>query len=99
MSLAGPFANFVFAMLLLVPTALLWDPEHSVFWKGMAFLGFLQVTAFVLNMLPVPGLDGYSALEPHLSPDTQRSLHRPSSGVCFVLCPALFAPQLNRLFF
>ena len=40
----------------------------------MAFSGFLQVTAAVLNLLPVPGLDGYGALEPHLSPDTQRAL-------------------------
>jgi Zn-dependent protease len=57
-SVAGPATNLVFAVLLLVLTALLWDLEHSVFWAGMAFLGFLQVTAFVLNMLPVPVLDG-----------------------------------------
>ena len=40
---------------------------HRVFWAGMAFLGFLQVTAVLLNLLPIPGLDGYGALEPHLS--------------------------------
>ena len=48
--------------------------SHAVFWSGMAFLGFLQVTAVVLNLLPIPGLDGYGALEPHLSPETQRAL-------------------------
>ena len=67
-SLAGPFANIVFAVLLLLLTRLLYDPAHGVFWAGMAFLGFLQVTAVVLNLLPIPPLDGYSALEPHLSP-------------------------------
>lgn len=61
-------------MLLLALTALLRDSGRSVFWAGVAFLGFLQVTAFVLNMLPIPDLDGYGALEPHLSPDTQRAL-------------------------
>ena len=43
-------------------------------WAGVAFLGFLQVTAVLLNLLPIPGLDGYNALEPHLSPETQRAL-------------------------
>ena len=87
-SLAGPFANLVFAVLLLVPTACAADPEHSVFWAGMAFLGFLQVTAFVLNMLPIPGLDGYGALEPHLSPETQRALEPAKQWGLLVLCPA-----------
>ena len=53
-SLAGPFANLVLAVLLSVPTRLFCRQEHTVFWSGMAFLGFLQVTAFVLNILPIP---------------------------------------------
>ena len=79
-SLAGPFTNVAFAVVLLVLTALFYDPGHTVFWAGVAFLGFLQVTAAVLNLLPVPGLDGYGALEPHLSPETQRALRPPNSG-------------------
>src|SRR6478672_5880674 len=59
--LAGPFANVVLATLLLVLTRLLWDVDHLVFWSGVAFLAFLQVTAVILNMLPIPGLDGYGA--------------------------------------
>ncbi|MDT5015198.1 MAG: hypothetical protein QOD39_1358, partial [Mycobacterium sp.] len=96
---AGPITNLAFAVLLLVPTALLRDPEHAVFWAGMAFLGFLQVTAFVLNMLPVPGLDGYSVLEPHLSPQTQRKLEPLKQWGLIVLIVLLFTPQLNRWFF
>ena len=98
-SLAGPATNLVFAIVLLVVTRVLWEPEHVVFWAAMAFLGFLQVTAFVLNILPVPGLDGYSALEPHLSPQTQRTL-QPAKGWAFlVLLLLLFTPQVNRWFF
>jgi Zn-dependent protease len=98
-SLAGPATNLVFAAVLLVVTRLLWEPEHAVFWAGMAFLGFLQVTAFVLNILPIPGLDGYSALEPHLSPQTQRMLE-PAKGWAFlVLLLLLLTPQGNRWFF
>jgi Zn-dependent protease len=97
-SLAGPATNLAFAVLLLVLTALLRDPAHSVFWAGMAFLGFLQVTAFVLNMLPVPGLDGYGALEPHLSPETQRALEPAKQFAFFILLILLIAPGLNQWF-
>jgi Zn-dependent protease len=97
-SLAGPSTNLAFAVLLLVLTRLLGDPEHSVFWAGMAFLGFLQVTAFVLNMLPIPGLDGYGALEPHLSPETQRALEPVKQWGFFILLILLLAPGLNQWF-
>jgi len=98
-SLAGPATNLGFAIVLLVVTRVLWEPEHVVFWGAMAFLAFLQVTAFVLNILPVPGLDGYSAVEPHLSPQTRRMLE-PAKGWAFlVLLLLLFTPQVNRWFF
>lgn len=97
-SLAGPAINLAFAVVLLVLTNLLYDPAHGVFWAGMAFLGFLQVTAFVLNSLPVPGLDGYGALEPHLSPQTQRALAPVKQWGLFILMLLLFTPVLNQWF-
>jgi Zn-dependent protease len=98
-SLAGPTVNLLFAIGLLVLTRLLYDPDHAVFWSAMAFSAFLQVTAFVLNMLPIPGVDGYSALEPHLSPQLQRTLE-PAKGWAFlVFLLLLFTPQVNRWFF
>jgi Zn-dependent protease len=98
-SVAGPATNLLFAIVLLVLTRVLWEPEHAVFWAAMAFLGFLQVTAFVLNILPVPGMDGYSALEPHLSPQTQRVLQPAKQWAFLVLLLLLFTPQVHRLFF
>ncbi|MFM8597979.1 MAG: site-2 protease family protein [Mycobacterium sp.] len=98
-SLAGPLANLVLAVLLLAATRLLFDPAHSVFWSGVAFLGFLQVTALVLNLLPVPGLDGYGALEPHLSPATQRRLEPLRQFGFVILLLVLLTPALNRWFF
>lgn len=98
-SLAGPAANLLLAVLLLALTRWFWDPRHSVLWAGVAFLGFLQVTALVLNLLPVPGLDGYGALEPHLSPETQRALEPfKQYGLLFLLV-LLLAPVLNQGFF
>jgi Zn-dependent protease len=98
-SLAGPAANLVCAIVVLLLTGLLAEPDHPVFWAAMAFLGFLQVTAFVLNILPVPGLDGYSALEPHLSPQTQRALQPAKAWAFLILLLLLFTPQVNRWFF
>ena len=98
-SLAGPATNLACAIVLLALTALLRDPAHAVFWAGMAFLAFLQLTAFLINLLPVPGLDGYSALEPHLSPQTQRALQPAKQWAFLILLLLLFTPQVNQWFF
>ncbi|MBS4728431.1 site-2 protease family protein [Mycobacterium sp. SM1] len=98
-ALAGPAANLLLAVLLLTSTRLWYDAAHPVLWAGVAFLGFLQVTAVVLNLLPIPGLDGYGALEPHLRPETQRALDQfKPYGLLFLLVLFL-APALNRWFF
>ncbi|MEE6178675.1 site-2 protease family protein [Mycobacterium sp. 050134] len=96
-SLAGPAANLALAVLLLVATRLFYDPNHAVLWAGMAFLGFLQLTALVLNLLPIPGLDGYDALEPHLSPETQRAVAPAKQWGFFLLLFLLLAA--NQWFF
>ncbi|MGZ4515501.1 MAG: site-2 protease family protein, partial [Mycobacterium sp.] len=36
-SLAGPAANLVLAVLLLAATRLFYDPHHAVLWAGVAF--------------------------------------------------------------
>jgi Zn-dependent protease len=80
----GPLTNAVFAIvLLLVAKNHVGDvvrylngtatSGHPRFWAGLAFLGFLQVTAAVLNLLPIPGLDGWAIIEPYLDAQTQQS--------------------------
>lgn len=98
-SLAGPTANLLLAVLLLTLTRLLFDPEHWVLWAGVAFLGFLQIMAVVLNLLPIPGLDGYDALEPHLSPETQRAVAPAKQYGVFILLFLLLAPVVNQWLF
>jgi Zn-dependent protease len=80
-------------------TDLFFDPLHPVLWSGIAFLGFLQITALLLNLLPIPGLDGYNALEPHLSPETQRALAQFKPYGFLLLFLLLLAPPLNYWFF
>jgi Zn-dependent protease len=98
-SLAGPAANLVLAVLLLTATQLFGDSDHAVLWAGVAFLGFLQIMAVVLNLLPIPGLDGYDALEPHLSPETQRALAPAKQFGFLILLFVLLAPPLNQWLF
>jgi Zn-dependent protease len=98
-SLAGPSANLLLAVLALGLTRCFFDPAHPVLWAGVAFLGFLQVTAVILNLLPIPGLDGYGALEPHLSPENQRALDQFKPYGVLLLLLLFLAPRLNRWFF
>lgn len=98
-SLAGVAVNVLLAVLLLMTTRFVYGPTHAVFWAGVAFLGFLQLTAVVLNLLPIPGLDGYDALEPHLSPETQRAVAPAKQfGMLFLLFLFL-TPAFHRWLF
>jgi Zn-dependent protease len=86
----------VLAVLLLTLTRLFFDMDHWVLWAGAAFLGYLQIMAVVLNLLPIPGLDGYDALEPHLSPETQRAVAPFKQYGVFILLFLFLAPGLNQ---
>lgn len=68
-SLAGPLANLVLGVLLSL--AVTFIPMAIGLAVGLSYLALLQILTFVLNILPVPGLDGFGAIEPYLSPDTR----------------------------
>jgi Zn-dependent protease len=106
----GPATNVVFSVILL----LLAKPHfgdlvsfvngtadsHARFWCGVAFLGFLQATAAVLNLLPVPGLDGYAIIEPYLDPETARLGDKIKPwGMLGVIVLLLYVNTLNDAFF
>ncbi len=64
-SLAGPTANLLLAIVL--GSILRFAPVNAGgLWPGLAFLAFLQISAVVLNLIPLPPFDGFGALEPHL---------------------------------
>lgn len=100
-SLAGPATNIVFAALCLAPIGLGWfdGPEQAEFQAGLAFLGFLQVTAALLNLLPVPGLDGFGAIEPHLSTEFLVKIRPIRQWGIFAVIGLLLLPGPNRAFF
>ena len=98
-SLAGPAVNALLAVLLLMLARFFFDPDRAVLWAGVAFLGLLQIMAVVLNLLPIPGLDGYDALEPHLSPETQRAVAPFKQYGMFILLFLFLAPAVNQWLF
>jgi Zn-dependent protease len=68
-SAGGPLGNLVFALLVGWPFLVFQGqqaPGDVHFWSALAFLVFLQVTAIVLNLIPIPPFDGFGILAPWL---------------------------------
>ena len=99
-SLAGPAVNLAVAAACMIPlSAGLVGPDRPVLEVGLAFLGFLQVAAFVLNILPFPGLDGFGALEPYLPAPLLKALAPIRRWGLLILIGVLFYFQpANDLF-
>ncbi len=99
-SVSGPAVNAVWAVVLLLVVRLFGSSqENPAFWFGLSFLAFLQVTATLLNLLPIPGLDGYGVLEPSLSYATRRGLEQFKPFGMLILFALLFTPTINQVFF
>jgi Zn-dependent protease len=97
-ALAGPAANLAIAGLLVLAlsTSAL---ARSAAGPPLAFLALLQVTALILNLLPVPPLDGYRAIAPFLPRNVQMIFDRWGSVPLFVLLLALWiVPQASSWF-
>ena len=107
---AGPLANILFAaitlwvvhdhhILALHDNGTIGFADHGRFWAALGFLGLLQVSAAVLNLLPVPGLDGWAIIEPYLDPETARGAEVVKPWGMIGVIVLLQISQLNRWFF
>ncbi|MER6677890.1 site-2 protease family protein [Streptomyces sp. NPDC000983] len=99
-SAAGPLTNLLFAAVCTAPFWLdALDGVPAEFQYALAFLALLQVTAAILNSLPVPGLDGYGVIEPWLSYNVRRQVEPFAPfGLLFVFA-LLWLPAVNGVFF
>ncbi|WP_144119550.1 site-2 protease family protein [Catellatospora sichuanensis] len=104
-SAAGPAVNVVAAagLLLVISVAgpsSAFDPseQHMVFWEGLAFLAYLQVATAILNLLPVPGLDGYGMIEPYLSPGARHAGNKIKPFGILIVFALLYFPLAGGLF-
>jgi Zn-dependent protease len=98
-SAAGPLVNLVFAVVLMLPFVFhktaTWPTD---FLAALAFLASLQVTAAILNLLPVPGLDGYGIWEPWLSPGIRRQVEPFAQFGLLAVFGVLWIPSVNVKF-
>ncbi len=99
-SLSGPLLNVAFTVLCVLPFAFVTDLSgHETFWAALALLGFLQLTASVLNLVPVPGVDGGNALRPWLPYGWRRGFDLVAPYGMFVFILLLFNPVIGGVFF
>lgn len=99
-SLSGPATNIGFAVVLLVLVRSYGlHSEHGIFWYAVAGLALLQVMASVLNLLPVPGLDGYGAIEPYLDPRFRQSAEQFKPFGMLAIFALLQVSSINQAFF
>ncbi len=66
-SAAGPLTNFILGVICTaVSASLIVDGEFGGLTASLAFLALLQFVTAILNVLPVPGFDGFGIIEPYL---------------------------------
>jgi tetratricopeptide (TPR) repeat protein len=97
---AGPVSSLGIAVLLAIP---FWCGIHPTAedWLGssLAFLVLLQVVAALLNLLPLPSLDGFGMLAPWLpTPLREQLQHSLGRYSLLILSAFLFVPPLRQQF-
>ncbi len=97
-SLSGPAMNFLILVLLatVISTPAVAGSDYA---PALAFLALLQASAIVLNLLPLPGFDGYGALWPYLPPALRTRFDRYAGYAVLALFLLLFlVPPVARAF-
>ncbi|MDB6021175.1 MAG: site-2 protease family protein [Pedosphaera sp.] len=86
-SMAGPAMNLILALIItaalkfyLIP----YYPTH-IATEALAFALVLQISAVLFNLIPIPPLDGFQAIEPWLSQQWREHLLPMSNYGFFIL--------------
>ncbi|GAB4423840.1 MAG: site-2 protease family protein [Anaerolineales bacterium] len=97
-SLSGPASNLLLAIILALVLRFA-PPTDSGIWAGLAFLALLQVTAVVLNLIPVPPFDGFNAIEPYLPYHIQEKVAQTRGMFIWIVFLVLwYVPFVSDLF-
>jgi Zn-dependent protease len=97
-SLAGPAMQLPIIIVIASLFKLGWvqnDPA-SLASVSLGFLLQLEISSLILNLLPVPPLDGFQAIAPWLPEDVREKMFAVSNQAIWILFLALwFIPPLN----
>lgn len=94
-SAGGPAVNLLAGVILALVSAQL----ESALGAGLAFLGLLQFFAGILNLLPIPGFDGFGIITPYLPVSFLRAIapFRPWAPLAVFVILFSWAPARNWL--
>ena len=102
-SVAGPAGTLLCGLLVAAPffVPLGWFQLGRLeFYEALAFLAFIEAIAFVLNLLPIPGLDGFGILRPWLPYSVQDLAVRfGQMAIIGVFIVLWFVPTVSHAFF
>jgi Zn-dependent protease len=103
-SVAGPVGTLLCAVLVAIPFMVAghadWVISHVNFFGALAFLGFIEAIALVLNLIPVPGLDGFGILRPWLPYAAQGLANQYGQlGIIAVFAALWLVAPINHAFF
>ncbi|MHB8612550.1 MAG: site-2 protease family protein [Candidatus Dormibacteraceae bacterium] len=104
-SVAGPAGTLACFVLVVIPFLLPGNagwltPSNAGFFGALAFLGFIEAIAFVLNLLPVPGLDGFGIIRPWLPYSLQGLANQYGQlGILAVFAVLWFVAPVSQAFF
>lgn len=103
-SVAGPAGTMLCGLLIaipfMLPNHLQFMVGHVAFFGALAFLGFIEGFALLLNLLPIPGLDGFGILRPWLPYSAQDFANRFGQGaILSVFIVLWFVPSVSSAFF
>lgn len=92
-SAAGPAMTALLALVLALVFTMGMAASGGTrsFYAAIGFLCFLQVISVVLNLLPIPGLDGFNIIRPWLPYSMQQTANRmAAAGFVFMLLAVMF---------
>jgi Zn-dependent protease len=103
-SLAGPAGTLLCGLLVaipfMIPNHFQFMVGHLAFFGALAFLGFIEGIALLLNLLPIPGLDGFGVIRPWLPYSAQDFANRFGQGaIISVFIVLWFVPSVSSAFF
>lgn len=95
-SAAGPATNMVAGFALVVVAA----SFDTALGAALMYLALLQFVAGILNLLPIPGFDGFGIIEPYLSPRFTEKIRPFRPWIPLAVFAILFSvPQASRALF
>lgn len=103
-SAAGPLASLLMAVLMSIPFFFKLISQSAfetatMLWAALAALIMLNIAGVLLNLLPIPPLDGFGIIAPWLNPNIRNTLYGLSNiGFLVVFLLISTSEPVNQVF-